>query len=200
MHDTVQVQNQVGNYPSRWDITGIVVEVKPHDQYVIKVHGSGRLTTRNRKFLKKITPYAHSESQNHPSISVPQIPLSSEAPIQVPHERNDDGEKRNEDFCETGSEEAVQDGDSISLPVTNNEDVQVPELRRSSRSRQEPDRLEVNWKSNSYEKQADIHLLAYATTCQSFNNNDYFGHSKSCGGGGFNGDGVVVSKDVQNVV
>ena len=25
--DTVLIQNQVGNYPSRWDITGVVVEV-----------------------------------------------------------------------------------------------------------------------------------------------------------------------------
>ena len=52
VHDIVQVQNQVGNYPSKWDITETVVEVKPFDQYVIKVHGSGRLTTRNRKFLR----------------------------------------------------------------------------------------------------------------------------------------------------
>ena len=55
--DSVLVQNQTGNYPSRWDITGVVVEVKDHDQYVIKVDGSGRMTLRNRKFLRKITPY-----------------------------------------------------------------------------------------------------------------------------------------------
>ena len=53
VHDTVQVQNQVGNKPSRWDITGTVIEVRDHDQYVIRVHGSGRVTLRNRKFLKK---------------------------------------------------------------------------------------------------------------------------------------------------
>merc|ERR1712243_15646 len=57
VHDCVQVQNQLGNHPSRWDITGEVVEVMPHDQYVVRIHGSGRLTRRNRKFLKKITPY-----------------------------------------------------------------------------------------------------------------------------------------------
>ena len=27
--DCLLIQNQVGNYPSRWDITGQVVEVKP---------------------------------------------------------------------------------------------------------------------------------------------------------------------------
>ena len=56
--DSVLVQNQVGNHPSKWDITGIVVEVKEHDQYIVKVDGSGRMTLRNRKFLKKITPYS----------------------------------------------------------------------------------------------------------------------------------------------
>ena len=55
--DSVLVQNQVGNHPSRWDITGVVVEVKNNDQYTVKVDGSRRMTFRNRKFLKKITPY-----------------------------------------------------------------------------------------------------------------------------------------------
>ena len=54
--DSVLVQNQVGNHPSKWDITGVVVEVKEHNQYIVKVDGSGRMTLRNRKFLKKITP------------------------------------------------------------------------------------------------------------------------------------------------
>ena len=53
--DSVLVQNQVGNYPSRWDITGIVVEVRDNDQYVVRVDGSGNMTLRNRMFLKKIT-------------------------------------------------------------------------------------------------------------------------------------------------
>ena len=31
----------------------MVIEVRQHDQYVVKVDGSGRMTTRNRKFLRK---------------------------------------------------------------------------------------------------------------------------------------------------
>ena len=54
--EVVSVQNQKGNKPTRWDITGTVVEVWPNDQYVVKVDGSGRLTTRNRKFLRPIKP------------------------------------------------------------------------------------------------------------------------------------------------
>ena len=48
---TVLVQNQAGNYPSKWDITGVVVEVRQFYQYGIKIDGSVRIALRNRKFL-----------------------------------------------------------------------------------------------------------------------------------------------------
>ena len=31
--DHVRIQNQVGNHPLKWDKTGVVVEVRQHDQY-----------------------------------------------------------------------------------------------------------------------------------------------------------------------
>ena len=52
--DRVRVQNQTGML--KWDKTGIVIEVRQFDQYVVKVDGSGRVTLRNRKFLRKYTP------------------------------------------------------------------------------------------------------------------------------------------------
>ena len=52
----VRIQNQIGQHPSKWDKTGVVVEVKQFDQYRIRVDGSGRLTLRNRKFLRSYTP------------------------------------------------------------------------------------------------------------------------------------------------
>ena len=55
----VMMQNQDGNNPRRWDHTGRVVEVRGNDQYVIKTDGSNRLSLRNRKFLRGITPYEH---------------------------------------------------------------------------------------------------------------------------------------------
>ena len=55
--DHVYLQNLVGNHPTRWERTGIVVEVRQHHQYVVKVSGSGRVTLRNRKHLRKFTPY-----------------------------------------------------------------------------------------------------------------------------------------------
>ncbi|MEW8309573.1 MAG: DDE-type integrase/transposase/recombinase [Candidatus Thiodiazotropha endolucinida] len=54
--DHVRVQNQIGPHPLKWDRTGTVVEVRQFDQYVIKIDGSGRVTLRNRQFLRKYVP------------------------------------------------------------------------------------------------------------------------------------------------
>ena len=37
----VRVQNQSGNKPKRWDQTGLVVDVLPHQQYKVRIDGSG---------------------------------------------------------------------------------------------------------------------------------------------------------------
>ena len=52
--DIVQIQDQRGNTPRRWNKSGRIVEKLEFDQYLVKVDGSGRLTRRNRRFLKKI--------------------------------------------------------------------------------------------------------------------------------------------------
>ena len=54
--DKVRIQNQMGPHKNKWDNTGSVVEVRQFDQYVIKVDGSGRMTVRNRRFLRKYIP------------------------------------------------------------------------------------------------------------------------------------------------
>ena len=46
----------MGNHPNKWDKTGVVIEVRHYHQYVIRIDGSGRITLRNRKFLRKFTP------------------------------------------------------------------------------------------------------------------------------------------------
>ena len=43
--NSVRIQNQTGNAPRRWDNSGQVVEVRKNDQYAIKVHGSGIVTS-----------------------------------------------------------------------------------------------------------------------------------------------------------
>ena len=52
--DMVQIQNQRGVDPKRWCKSGKIVEKLDFNQYLVKVDGGGRLTRRNRRFLKKI--------------------------------------------------------------------------------------------------------------------------------------------------
>ena len=53
--DLVFVQNQRGSHPTKWDVSGVVMEIGNHDKYTVKVDGTGRVTTRNRRFLRKYT-------------------------------------------------------------------------------------------------------------------------------------------------
>ena len=53
--DNVFVQNQDKSIarPTKWDRQGRIIAAKDNDQYIVKIDGSGRLTLRNRRFLKK---------------------------------------------------------------------------------------------------------------------------------------------------
>ena len=53
----VLVQNQVGKNAKKWDKSGVVLADKGHSQYQVRLDGSGRVTLRNRSFLKRIVPY-----------------------------------------------------------------------------------------------------------------------------------------------
>ena len=85
--DCVRIQNQTGPYPNKWNRTGIIIEVRQFDQYVVRVDGSGRPTLRNRKFLRKFTPAVprhtninHSSTKYHPlppNTSVSNTPSTS---------------------------------------------------------------------------------------------------------------------------
>lgn len=61
--DYVRIQNQVGPHPTKWDKTGVIVEVRQFDQYVVRVDGAGRATLRNRKFLRKYVPFKAQQPQ-----------------------------------------------------------------------------------------------------------------------------------------
>ena len=56
--DTVTVQDQSNPLkPGKWTKTGKVVEILPHDSYMVIIHGSRAPTQRNRKFFRKISPF-----------------------------------------------------------------------------------------------------------------------------------------------
>ena len=50
------LQNQQGPTPKRWDRSGTVVASLAHGQCQVKVDGSGRVTLRDRRFLRAYTP------------------------------------------------------------------------------------------------------------------------------------------------
>lgn len=52
----IQNQNQMGPNLTKWDMTGIVVEVCQFDPYVLQVDGSGCVMLGNGKFLRKYVP------------------------------------------------------------------------------------------------------------------------------------------------
>ena len=49
----IQNQDKSSGRPNKWDCQGKIIAAKPNDQYLIRVDGSGRLTLRNRRFLRK---------------------------------------------------------------------------------------------------------------------------------------------------
>ena len=71
----VFIQNQTGINPTRWDRSGIIMEVLDFDKYIVKVSGSGRLTTRNRRYLRKFEP--HLSYDTHTQRQQPILPTTS---------------------------------------------------------------------------------------------------------------------------
>ena len=62
--DVVTVQDQSDpRKPGKWTKTGDIIEILPHDSYMVRIHGSRAPTQRNRKFLRRISPF-------HPMIPV----------------------------------------------------------------------------------------------------------------------------------
>ena len=67
------LQNQQGTSPTKWDRSGTIVESRGHDQYLVKVDGSGGLTLRNRRFLRAYTPATPAVQQQPPTSSTPPL-------------------------------------------------------------------------------------------------------------------------------
>ena len=77
----VFVQNQHGPHPNKWDKSGVIVECKPFDQYLVKIDGSGRLTTRNRKFLRHFTMPMSQIDISAPNVTMAGRSLKTQIPL-----------------------------------------------------------------------------------------------------------------------
>ena len=71
--DTVSLQNQKGNHPTKWNATGTIVDCFPHRKYQVLVDGSRRCTIRNRRFLRKTTTRIITDEDSSRPATVQQI-------------------------------------------------------------------------------------------------------------------------------
>ena len=117
----VQVQNQRGKDPLRWDRSGTVVESLGNQQYSVKMDGSGRVSLRNRRFLRVIEPFLPRY------ISVDSGPITHQA---VGREGGED------QVVDDASEKSIED-------QVVDETVKDNEVRRSIRNRHSPDRYDA---------------------------------------------------------
>ena len=84
LSDFVMVQNQRGHHAKKWDKSGTVIEIMGHDQYRIRMDGSGRTSLRNRRFLRPFTPFTQAYKQvNISQITPSQSSVSSPALTQA---------------------------------------------------------------------------------------------------------------------
>ena len=91
----LQNQHGAGKASKRWDRTGLVLDDLGHNKYRVKVDGSGRVTDRNRQFLRQFTPVTQAQPgprpdyyppvvDSEPHVSLPQNPepvLSNPEPV-----------------------------------------------------------------------------------------------------------------------
>ena len=153
--DCVSIQNREGSKPLRWDRTGQVVERMENRQYMVKCDGSGRVLLRTRGHLRKIQPSARDnrwydmdpqrqlgEPDDDVPLHIPGVRAGSQVlhPVHGHDEVQPGGEGRHVDplvrVPVVGPGEPVRAQVHIDPPEVQAE-VPVPEVRRSSRNRQE---------------------------------------------------------------
>ena len=78
--DKCFVQSQTGNSKKKWHHTGVVVEAQPYDKYVVKIDGTGRITTRNRQFLRAYQPFTTDIQARAPFCDIAGGPVISIGP------------------------------------------------------------------------------------------------------------------------
>ena len=52
----IQTQHGAGKISKKWDRTRLIIDDLGYNKYHVRVDGSGRVTDRNRQFLRQFTP------------------------------------------------------------------------------------------------------------------------------------------------
>ena len=171
--DHVLVQNQTGVHPTRWDKTGRVMEIHPHSQYTVRMDGSGRCSTRNRRFLRSCLPFMSDTKLYSPKIINNDLPSLLQPSDPEENTMSEDTNTQSETEQITHVENAVPSTDPLVKethmlnpspttqdPATNereslpaSQDVShesPPPLRRSQRKRKPPPMLSVNMRGKTH--------------------------------------------------
>ena len=125
--DTVSIQDQSGTTPRRWSKTGTVLELVGPDSYLVKTHGSNRVTQRNRQFLRRIQPYQ--TDTDYPSNTV-LVPSTLPDPAAGPTTVHVDGEDYEDpvDVATSPQSPVPPSAESEILPSVSEHDVPKPAL------------------------------------------------------------------------
>lgn len=108
--DRCFVQNQEGLYKHKWDRSGIVVDVLPHSKYKVKLDGSGRLTDRNRRFLRYYKPASPNITEASTNVPVNMMNLRKR---NHPHNGDNENKRSTPDSHVIGDviDQALQEGE-----------------------------------------------------------------------------------------
>ena len=135
----VAVQNQKGRFPKKWDKTGVIVENMEHDKVLVRMDGSRRLTTRNRRFVKKIvSPQDLPEQDEYEDVPKAQEHVGDMDVIdhQVEHHGTGQGQTETADSDISGG----SDNDEVALTENTRDAVQPTEVVRPGPSSGRPQR------------------------------------------------------------
>ena len=66
----VAVQNQTGRYPTKWDKTVVIIEIKKHSHVLVKMDGSWKVSLCNRRFVKQILPPVRDCAPTHAEFAI----------------------------------------------------------------------------------------------------------------------------------
>ena len=130
--DLVSVQNQTGPHPTRWDRTAVVMECLPHNQYTVKIDATGRLTLRNRQFLRKYTPT--------PGNVIVGVPVTHNEPVLEAGVGNGSPNLSASPAVEVGDnppEQPIHTDNSVEREVQSSATPALSTSRRSGRTRKE---------------------------------------------------------------
>jgi len=140
--DSVQIQNQNGTRPTKWNNTGFVTETLPNRQYRVVVDGSRRATLRNRRYLKQIFPVCR---QNHDDSSIPPPTKQLQQPVDVDQQQGAPHQPSLTTPPERSTPSPTAARQEINLPSPNGQP------RRSNRVRRAPRPLSPKMTGQSHD-------------------------------------------------